>query len=465
MQVVLGPPGTGKTTYLLQQIEEELQRGTRPDRIGLVTFTKKAAEVGRKRAVQRFGLAPDELPWFRTLHSWGFASLGLSRTAVLNTYKEPASQLGLPLRPGDIWPHEKGDRIYHLINLARISRKPLQQVYSHSRPDFPYVELERAHLHLAEYKQATGLVDYTDIIHRYLNEGVPPRLKLLLVDEAQDLSHIQWEMVFMLSSAAERTVIAGDDDQAIYGWAGADTNMLLRIARQHGSHVLEQSYRVPSAVQSAALGIVERIEDRVPKQWHPRKARGHFVRLPEGYMPRFERSGSYMLLARSTYSLIPYAQDLRARGYSYLINDHPSFPPPLERAITLWEDYRRTGNRSKGMARAVRRWMSDTSAERNLYKDAREPWHTALDLVSDRMRLYRQGMLKKQPSIRLSTIHRVKGDEADHVLLLTDLSGTVTDKMKLYGSDEEARVFYVGATRARHTLAVINGEQGAHFHV
>ena len=68
-QVILGPPGTGKTTTLLSLIEDELTAGTQPESIGFFTFTKKAVTEGKQRAVEKFNINERDLPFFRTLHS------------------------------------------------------------------------------------------------------------------------------------------------------------------------------------------------------------------------------------------------------------------------------------------------------------------------------------------------------------------------------------------------------------
>ena len=71
-QVILGPPGTGKTSTLLGLLEEELDRGTCPEDIGFFTFTKQAVQEGKSRAMSKFAITKNQQPYFRTLHSLCF---------------------------------------------------------------------------------------------------------------------------------------------------------------------------------------------------------------------------------------------------------------------------------------------------------------------------------------------------------------------------------------------------------
>ena len=74
---IFGPPGTGKTTKLISIVKQELEDGTRPEDIAFVSFSRKAADEARTRASSALNMNPDEMVWFRTLHSLAFQFLGI----------------------------------------------------------------------------------------------------------------------------------------------------------------------------------------------------------------------------------------------------------------------------------------------------------------------------------------------------------------------------------------------------
>ena len=121
---------------------------------------------------------------------------------------------------------------------------------------------------LESYKKQYGLIDFNDMITQFIKSDTCPKLDTVFIDEAQDLSRMQWNMAAVLMSNSNDSFIAGDDDQAIFRWAGADVDSFIT---QKGKFLnLTQSYRVPRVVHDVAMGIVGRISNRLRKEWEPK---------------------------------------------------------------------------------------------------------------------------------------------------------------------------------------------------
>ncbi len=76
------------------------------------------------------------------------------------------------------------------------------------------------------YKKEYALVDYNDMILKFIKSDLSPKFDVVFIDEAQDLSLMQWNMAKTIWNKTEDSFIAGDDDQAIFRWAGADVDSL-----------------------------------------------------------------------------------------------------------------------------------------------------------------------------------------------------------------------------------------------
>jgi DNA helicase-2/ATP-dependent DNA helicase PcrA len=96
---------------------------------------------------------------------------------------------------------------------------------------------------LERYKEQNGLIDFPDMLEKFLDSGEAPKLRVMFVDEAQDLSLIQWRLVKKIEERSQDSYISGDDDQAIYKWNGAHVNTFINLEGK--KTVLDQSQRVP----------------------------------------------------------------------------------------------------------------------------------------------------------------------------------------------------------------------------
>jgi DNA helicase-2/ATP-dependent DNA helicase PcrA len=490
-EICIGPPGCGKTFTLLGVVDDELSNGTPPDRIGLVTFTRRAADEARERAAKKFGLTARQLPYFKTLHSLCFGALGLTSADVMEgkALLEFGDWIGVKvsgrgsLEEGSSFGFEVGDRVLFLINLARVRGVGLRQQYDLGQDlDLPWNLVERVARGLDEYKRVRGLIDFTDMLQTFVDSDWSARLDVLLVDEGQDLSALQWSVVARLAKGVRRLVVAGDDDQAIFRWAGADVEQL--IAMRGRERVLGQSWRVPASVQVVAHEVLGRVKHRRPKEWSPRPEAGEVTRVQRLDDVDVKPGDDVLVLCRnSSYLRDDAAALFRSEGILFEWRGQPSVRGGVIDAVRLWERLRRGDAvtvdeavqvyelmaAGEGYARGAKKLPGFTDREALVTLDQLKArgglltdviWHDALTRVTLEERAYmlkalRRGEhLTRRPTVRLSTIHGSKGGQAEHVVLMRDMAFRSWREGEA-APEDEARVFYVGVTRAKQKLTIV----------
>ena len=150
--IILGPPGTGKTTTLLNLVDEFIQKGVRPRQIGYFSFTRKAANEAAERAAKKFELDKDtDLENFRTLHSFAFEKLGMSREKMMSSsdYKEFGKKCNIPIKTAkysnDDGTFNSDNEYLTIIETARVKQIDLLKYYD-SRQNI--LDIERNTLYL-----------------------------------------------------------------------------------------------------------------------------------------------------------------------------------------------------------------------------------------------------------------------------------------------------------------------------
>ena len=484
---VFGPPGTGKTTFLLDTVEKELARGILSSQIGYFSFTRKAANEARDRAIQKFPLLNEktDFPYFRTLHSLAFRQLNISAKDMMMAehYAEFSKKVGIQIAvSGEDEDHfvRPDNPILNEINLARITNTDLRAHYNRSDLRIEWFHLEYVERAYRQYKEQNLLLDFTDLLERLVEEPFRlPQLETVIIDEAQDLSLLQWRIVELLAQRCNHVYIAGDDDQALFTWAGADVQSFLGF--EGDVVILDRSYRIPSSVHILANDVVERIQNRQPKVWAPREYEGS-IQYYNSFYDVDVTEGNWLILASTNYMLTDVYSWLKEQGLLFEYKGTRSISDSMTTAVLAWEHLRR-GDKVKAehvrlvykllggefIARGFKTLlgmgidglydMRTLKAEYGLLTD--DIWHKALTKISEDKREYLIAMLRRgtkitaQPKIKLSTIHGAKGGEADNVLLLTDLGSRFSKDYYGANSDAVNRMFYVGITRAKESLHLV----------
>ncbi|MEU0462363.1 UvrD-helicase domain-containing protein, partial [Micrococcus luteus] len=256
--LVLAGPGTGKTTTLVESVADRVARGGDPERILVLTFSRKAAVELRDRMALRMGAT--RAPRATTFHSFGYALVRAHQDSEL--FVEPLRLLSGPeqdvtvreLLAGQVdleglglahvrWPDELraclttrgfADEVRAVLARSRelgLGPDALGAFARRTgRPDW-----RAAAVFLAEYLDVLdlqGVLDYAELVHRaVLLAGRPEvaahlaaRYDAVYVDEYQDTDPAQVRLLHALAGGGRTLVAFGDPDQSIYAFRGADVN-------------------------------------------------------------------------------------------------------------------------------------------------------------------------------------------------------------------------------------------------
>lgn len=464
-----GPPGTGKTEKLIRRAQAYIRSGTPVSKIGYFAFTRKAANEAKNRMLSKnTHFKKKDLRYFQTLHSLAFQTLGLSEDLVMQDYhyKDLGKEISIRVNmsaDSNSSPYLTCDNEYfQLILKAREKDISYEEEYSSGEysQNLNKDVLDHVYVNYLKYKTKNNLIDFNDMIQMFIKkskekENFCPRFKVVFIDEAQDLSPIQWKMYDIIKAHSDDICLAGDDDQAIYAWAGADVERFIKEPAIE--KVLNVSRRIPRAVQELSQVIVSRIMGlRRIKAYHPKQEEG-FVGKINNLFNVDLKQGKWLILSRTVSKTKDIAKELKRQGIYFKTKDIKSFSTKLYKCIINYTKWTRGEVIEQAELDDIIEYVGHNRLDKNL------TWFECFDKASledknyIRLLLGNKEKLDEEPRVQVSTIHAAKGGECDNVILILDNTNRIRKSIEknVRKKDEEHRVWYVGSTRAKQNLYLL----------
>ena len=459
-----GPPGTGKTYRLISRAKAYVRKYKIPlNRIGYFAFTKKAAD----EAKTRMPFEDKKLTYFRTLHSLAFECLEMDKEDIMQPYhyEELGKSLNLQVKFYDRYNKDESfylgfeNPYFQIIQRAFnkcINLKEEFNLEEHDPKHINWTTLNHINKNLINYKDKKEKFEFNDMIQMLIDKPEKiPEFDVIFIDEAQDLSPLQWKLFDILKTKTKDMYLAGDDDQAIFAWAGADVSRFIKEPAKE--KVLIYSKRISRTVQEQSMIAIGNISGvKKNKKYNPRDYEGlceEIYNLDEIDLTK----GNWLILARTVSKLLKIEDSLREKGLYFESNRGKSITVSLYKAVKNYERWRKGGELTEEDKNDIKGYIG------NVRWNKKENWFDAFALADKDeqeqkeylVRLFENKEdLESKARIWVSTIHAIKGGEQDNLILCTDLGDKIIKAMNRSDdkADEEHRVWYVAYTRARNNL-------------
>jgi len=295
--LIVAGAGSGKTRALTHRIAFLVrERDVAPGQILAITFTNKAAREMRDRVERLVGSGAAGGMWLLTFHSMcarllrrEHEHLGIPSAFTIYDDGDTERLISGIVRDLDIDPK----RFPPKAMAAAIGRAKDQVIdadaFTEMASNFYEEMIAKVYRAYETRKKEAGALDFDDLItetvrlfrdHPDVLRHYQERFRYLLVDEYQDTSRAQYELVNKLADRYRNVCVVGDADQGVYSWRGATIQNLLDFERDYPDatvFVMAQNYRSTGNILAAANAVIEHNAQRKPKELWTEAAPGELV--------------------------------------------------------------------------------------------------------------------------------------------------------------------------------------------
>lgn len=279
--MVLGTPGAGKTTVIINRVNNLIyEYNVKPENILVITFTRAAAESMEERFLELTGLKETKVR-FGTFHSFFYwvvrTAYGSSaQLSVLDENKKRAVIKDI-LKSLNTEEYNSDETIRGILSdLGNMACNMIDIEYYHSK-NMSDELFYRIYHEYEEYKKKNGFLDFDDMVSQCYNllkdrqdilEAIRNLYPYILVDEYQDTNRVQYEILKLLAHPRDNLYVVGDDDQSIYGFRGARPDIMKLFEKEFpGAKIIGLSYnfRCPEEIVDFSTKIISKNEGRFEK--------------------------------------------------------------------------------------------------------------------------------------------------------------------------------------------------------
>ena len=306
--MVLAGPGSGKTSVIVERTAYMTREGKiPPSSVLVVTFSRAAAKEMKERFL-KFTRQTSTAVTFGTFHGIFYGilkqayNLGagniLSEDEKYTILKELTLEHGQELAQEGDFPEDVAKEI-SIVKGGRIS---LEHYYSSCCPDEVFRQIYTGYQKTIRQRRKLDFDDMLLCCYELFNKrrdilaAWQNKFQYIMVDEFQDINHLQYDIVRMLAKPRNNLFIVGDDDQSIYHFRGAKPEIMLNFTKDYPEAkqvLLDVNYRCSSNILQTAMNVIDCNKKRFPKQLSTPNKAGSPVKLLEYDNPREE----YMSLA------------------------------------------------------------------------------------------------------------------------------------------------------------------------